>query len=104
MNSHTNRKGLKSAELLIKYTWLRDHEAFTSTDCEIGVVDWERINQHDWNFKQAIMIEVLKFLLTEESNVSLDDLMALNDIDRQAVLISLNSKFTVNELEENLRR
>lgn len=104
MNTQNSRKALKSAELLIKYTWLRDHEAFRSTDCEIGVIDWEAINTTNWNFKQAILIEVLKFLLVEESNVSLDDLMALDELDRQAVIVALNSKFAVNELEENLRK
>lgn len=104
MNTQNSRKALKSAELLIKYTWLRDHEAFRSTDCEIGVIDWEAINRTNWNFKQAILIEVLKFLLVEESNVSLDDLMALDELDRQAVIVALNSKFAVNELEENLRK
>lgn len=104
MNTQNSRKALKSAEVLIKYTWLRDHEAFRSTDCEIGVIDWEAINTTNWNFKQAILIEVLKFLLVEESNVSLDDLMALDELDRQAVIVALNSKFAVNELEENLRK
>jgi len=99
-----NRKKLKSAETLIKYSWMRNHDSFKTTDCEVGQIDWSFINQTNWNFHQAIMIEVLKFLLLEESNVSLDDLMALNPLDRQAIITALNVKFAVTELQENLER
>lgn len=103
MNNESMKKR-KAAETLIKYSWLRDHKAFLGTDCEIGVIDWETINDFNWNwsFQQQIMIEVFKFLLLEESNVSLDDLMALNAVDRQAVIMALNAKFSINDLNENL--
>lgn len=102
--NNQDRNKLKSAEVLIKYTWLRNHEALKTTDCEIGDIDWDRILKNDWTFHEAILIEVLKFLLLEESNVSLDDLMALNEFDRQAVIVALNIKFSVNDLEENLKK
>jgi hypothetical protein len=95
-------KSAHAAEILIKYSWLRDHEAFAGTDCEINVIDWNKINNFDWSFQQAIMIEVFKFITLEESNVSLDDLLALNPMDRQAVLTAINAKFSVKELQENL--
>jgi hypothetical protein len=103
MNNDAMKKR-KAAETLVKYSWLRDHKAFLKTDCEIGVIDWETINDFDWqwSFQQQIMIEVFKFLLLEESNVSLDDLMTLNPMDRQAVIMALNVKFSINELTENL--
>lgn len=102
--NNESMKRRKAAETLIKYSWMRDHKAFAGTDCEIGVIDWETINDFDWNwsFQQQIMIEVFKFLLLEESNVSFDDLMALNPVDRQAVIMALNAKFSINDLNENL--
>ena len=102
--SNESMKKRKSAETLVKYSWMREHQAFLGTDCEIGVIDWETINDFkwEWSFQQQIMIEVFKFLLLEESNVSLDDLMALNPVDRQAVIMAINAKFSINELNENL--
>jgi hypothetical protein len=99
-----NRKKLKSAEVLIKYSWMSDHQGFKTTDCEMGVIDWALIERTNWTFHQAILVEVLKFLVLEESNVSLDDLMALYPYDRQAVLTALNVKFAVTELQENLEK
>ena len=102
--SNESMKKRKSAETLVKYSWMREHPAFLGTDCEIGVIDWETINDFkwEWSFQQQIMIEVFKFLLLEESNVSLDDLMALNPVDRQAVIMAINAKFSINDLNENL--
>jgi hypothetical protein len=99
-----NRKKLKSAEVLIKYSWMRNHESFKTTDCEMGNIDWDLIEKTNWTFHQAIMVEVLKFLVLEESNVSLDDLMALYPYDRQAVITALNVKFALTELQENLEK
>jgi hypothetical protein len=102
--SNESMKKRKSAETLVKYSWMREHPAFLGTDCEIGVIDWETINDFkwEWSFQQQILIEVFKFLLLEESNVSLDDLMALNPVDRQAVIMAINAKFSINDLNENL--
>ena len=96
-------KNAKSAESLIRYTWMRSHPSFATTDCGIGVVDWEKINSTQWTFHQQILIEVLKFLTVEESNVCLDDLLVLKPEERQAVILCLNEKFALTELEENLR-
>jgi hypothetical protein len=48
------------------------------------------------------MIEVFKFITLEESNISLDDLLALSPVDRQAVIVAINAKFSIKELQENL--
>jgi hypothetical protein len=42
-------------------------------------------------------------LTVEESNVSLDDLLVLKPDERQTVIMCLNEKFALSELEENLR-
>jgi hypothetical protein len=96
-------KNAKSAESLIRFTWMRSHPSFSTTDCEIGVVDWNKINSTQWTFHQQILIEVLKFLTVEESNVCLDDLLVLKPEERQTVILCLNEKFALTELEENLR-
>jgi hypothetical protein len=96
-------KNAKSAESLIRFTWMRSHPSFATTDCGIGVVDWDKINSTQWTFHQQILIEVLKFLTVEESNVSLDDLLVLKPEERQTVILCLNEKFSLTELEENLR-
>lgn len=94
----------KAAEMLIRYSWMNDHPAFQSTDCQIGVIDWEKINSTDWNFQEQILVEVFKFITTEESNVQLDDLLALDQVNRGAALLALQEKFKVIDLEENLQK
>lgn len=96
-------KNAKSAESLIKFTWMRTHPSFATTDCTIGVIDWEKINSTQWTFHQHILLEVFKFLTIEESNVALDDLLVLKPEERLAVIMCINEKFQINELEENLR-
>lgn len=101
IQDHT--KKLRSAEVLLKYSSLRNHPTFKTTDCQIGQVDWDLINKTNWTFHQAVLVEVFKFILLEESNVSLDDLMVLDPLDRQAIILALNTRFEINALEENLR-
>jgi hypothetical protein len=93
----------RAAEILIRYSWMKDHPAFQNTDCQIGVIDWNPINNAEWNFNQQILIEVFKFITTEESNVQLDDLLALNPVDRGAALLAIQEKFKTQTLEENIR-
>lgn len=93
----------RAAEILIRYSWMKDHPAFQNTDCQIGVIDWEAINNTEWNFNQQILIEVFKFITAEESNVQLDDLLALNPVDRGAALLAIQEKFKTQPLEENIR-
>lgn len=95
---------VRSADHLIKYTWMRNHPSFNTSDCSIGQIDWELINKTQWTFHQQILVEVLKFLTIEESNVSLDDLLVLKPEELQVVLLCLKEKFNVDNLEENLRR
>jgi hypothetical protein len=95
-------KKRKAAETLVKYSWMRNHDGFKGTDCEIGVIDWETINAQEWTFEQQVLVEVFKFLLGIESNASLDDLLALTPVDRQAAVMAIQAKFSLNDLEENL--
>ncbi len=95
-------KKRKAAETLVKYSWMRDHDGFKGTDCEIGVIDWETINRQEWSFEEQVLVEVFKFLLGIESNASLDDLLALTPVDRQAAVMAIQAKFSLNDLEENL--
>jgi hypothetical protein len=95
-------KKRKAAETLVKYSWMRDHDGFKGTDCEIGVIDWETINKQEFTFEQQVLVEVFKFLLGIESNASLDDLLALTPVDRQAAVMAIQAKFSLNDLEENL--
>jgi hypothetical protein len=98
----TDLKKRKAAETLVRYSWMRDHDGFKGTDCEIGVINWETINNQEWSFEQQVLVEVFKFLLGVESNASLDDLLALSPVDRQAAVMAIQARFSMNNLEENL--
>jgi hypothetical protein len=78
------------------------HPAFSTTDCEVNIIDWDRIDGHDWSLKEQILVEVLRFITSDESNVQLEDLLTLTQLEQQAVLVSLNVALTTQSLEENL--
>lgn len=96
-------KKIHSANLLIKLTWMREHAAFRTTDCEINQVDWKTIDAYDYEFREQVMVEVLRFLLTGSSNVQLEDLLTLDDTELYAVILALGERFKYMELEENLK-
>lgn len=97
----TNKR-YKAASILLRTTWMEDHPAFNTTDCEVNSIDWNKIDSYDWSLPEQVMIEVLRFILCDESNVQLEDLLMLSRIDQMAVLLSLNYALSDQALEENL--
>lgn len=93
-------KKIHSADILMKMTWMRDHPAFRTTDCEINQIDWAMIDSYEFSYQEGVMIEVLRFLLTGSSNAQLEDLLALNDTDLYAVILALGERFKIPEFEE----
>ena len=91
-----------SAQILIRHTFMRDHDAFKTTDIEIGQIDWERILDCEYSKHELILINVLEFLLEDSGEVSLPDLLELNSDDRQVVLLALHERFNAMPLQENL--
>lgn len=78
------------------------HPAMQSTDCEVSQIDWLTIDSHDWSLKEQVLIEVLRFVTTNQSNVQLDDLLSLTQLEQHAVLLSLTQSLSSYSLEENL--
>jgi hypothetical protein len=97
-----NYKRFQAASLLVRTTWMDTHPAFSTTDCEVNIIDWDRIDGYDWSLKEQILVEVLRFITSDESNVQLEDLLTLTQLEQQAVLVSLNVALTTQSLEENL--
>jgi hypothetical protein len=91
-----------SAQILIRHTFMRDHDAFKTTDIEIGQIDWDRIINCEYSSDELILINVLEFLLEDSGEVFLTDLLELNDDDRQVVLLALHERFNAMPLQENL--
>ena len=81
---------------------MQDHDAFKTTDIEIGQIDWERILDCEYSEDELILINVLEFLLEDSGEVSLPDLLELNSNDRQVVLLALHERFNAMPLQENL--
>jgi hypothetical protein len=81
---------------------MQDHDAFKTTDIEIGQIDWERILRFEYSENELILINVLEFLLEDSGEVSLPDLLELNSNDRQVVLLALHERFNAMPLQENL--
>lgn len=97
-----NNKRFQAAHILVRTTWMDSHPALKTTDCEVNQIDWQAIDSYDWSLKEQILIEVLRFVTTNESNVQLEDLLTLSQIEQQAVLLSLTQVLSNYSLEENL--
>jgi hypothetical protein len=95
-------KKIHSAQMLIRHTFMNTHDAFKTTDCEIGQIDWDRILSAEYTKEEFILVSVLEFLLEGDSELQIKDLLELNENDQQAVILALNERFKMTSLEENL--
>jgi hypothetical protein len=83
-------------------TWMREHEAFVTTDLDINVVDWKRIDSHEWTRTQTVLVEVLRFINCGESLMRLSEINLLSEDERRVVALAINMLYNENPLEENL--
>ena len=92
----------KVASNLVKMTWMREHEAFVTTDLDINVVDWKRIDFHEWTRTQTVLVEVLRFINCGESLMRLSEINLLSEDERRVVALAINMLYNESPLEENL--
>jgi hypothetical protein len=92
----------KVASNLVKMTWMREHEAFITTDLDINVVDWKRIDSHEWTRTQTVLVEVLRFINCGESLMRLSEINLLSEDERRVVALAINMLYNESPLEENL--
>jgi len=83
-------------------TWMREHEAFVTTDLDINVVDWKRIDSHEWTRTQTVLVEVLRFINCGESLMRLSEINLLSEDERRVVALAINMLYNESPLEENL--
>jgi hypothetical protein len=90
------------ASNLVKMTWMREHEAFVTTDLDINVVDWKRIDSHEWTRTERVLVEVLRFINCGESLIRLSEINLLSEDERRVVALAIHMLYNENPLEENL--
>jgi hypothetical protein len=91
-----------AAQILIRHTFMQDHDSFKTTDIEIGQIDWDRILDTEYSKEELILVNVLEFLLEDTGQIELSDLLELSLDDMQVVLLALNARFNPTPLQENL--
>jgi hypothetical protein len=92
----------KVASNLVKMTWLRDHQALTTTDLDINQIDWKTIDSFEWDRTQKVLIEVLRFINCGESLIRLSEINLLSQDEKRIVALSINMLYNDLGLEENL--
>jgi hypothetical protein len=92
----------KAADLLIKMTVLNTHDAFSSSEVSINIVDWEAIQKGIYTKNESILVEVFRFILLDNGHVYLNDLMELTPIERESVFLALELKFRRHEYQETI--
>lgn len=88
----SNRK-MEAAEILVRYSSLSSLPALMSSEISINQIDWEKIGNSELTKQEEVLIDVLRFIVLDQSTASLMDLLALNDVDLHAVLLAINSKY-----------
>lgn len=98
-----------ASEQLVQTTWMADNKLFANHDA-VTPVDWAKvwdvvddIDNAEFDANELVMIAVLEFLCGSEMvEVSLDEIAALPDMERRAVIDALRLKWSRTELQENL--
>jgi hypothetical protein len=92
----------KVASNLVKMTWMREHEAFVTTDLDINRIDWKTIDAYEWTRTQTVLVEVLRFINCGESLMRLSEINLLSEDERRVVALAINMLYNESPLEENL--
>jgi hypothetical protein len=92
----------KVASNLVKMTWMREHEAFITTDLDINRIDWKTIDAYEWTRTQTVLVEVLRFINCGESLMRLSEINLLSEDERRVVALAINMLYNESPLEENL--
>jgi hypothetical protein len=92
----------KVASNLVKMTWMREHEAFVTTDLDINRIDWKTIDAYEWTRTQTVLVEVLRFINCGESLIRLSEINLLSEDERRIVALAINMLYNESPLEENL--
>jgi len=98
-----------ASEQLVQTTWMADNKLFNNHDA-VTPVDWAKvwdvvddIDNAEFDANELVMIAVLEFLCGSEMvEVSLDEIAALPEMERRAVIDALRLKWSKVELQENL--
>jgi len=91
-----------AAQILMRHTFMDDHDSFKTTEIEIGQIDWNTILDCEYERSELILINVLEFLLEDAGDIELVHLLELSEDDRQVVLLALTERFNPTPLQENL--
>lgn len=86
----------EAAEILVRYSSLENLPALKTSEISINQIDWQKIDGSELSKQEATLIEVLRFILLDQTYIGLADLLCLNDVDLNAVLLALNSKYNGN--------
>jgi len=87
------KDSLTAADLLVRYSSLDNLPALSTSEISINKIDWERLENSELTKQEEILIEVLRFILLEQTGLSVSSLLLLNDLDLKAVLLALNTKY-----------
>lgn len=92
----------KVAANIVKMTWMREHQAFATTDLDINVVDWKMIDKQEWTRTEKVLVEFLRFINCGESLLRLSEINLLSQDEKRVVALSLHMLYNDLGLEENL--
>lgn len=86
-------KTIDAAEILVRYSSLNKHPGLQNSEIGIGQINWVTISMTEMTRQEETLVEVLRLIMIGESTANLKDLLALSDLDLQAVLLALKSKY-----------
>jgi len=102
LNNDVRKIKAHAASTLIKMTCLKDDLVLASMDIETGNINWEVLDSIERSNEEFVIYEVLKLILTSNSDLDLESILILENYDREAVLLALHTAFGLQQLDEQL--
>lgn len=87
------KNNIAAAEILVSYSSLNNLPALSTSEISINQIDWEKIETSTLSKQESVLIEILRFILLNQTAAHVSDLLVLNDVDLRAVLLALDTKF-----------
>jgi hypothetical protein len=102
LNNEQRKIKTHAASTLIKMTCLKDDEILGSMSIETNQINWEVLDSIERLLSEKIIYEVLKVILTDKCELSINDLLLLDIMNREAVLLALHTAFGLQQIDEQL--
>lgn len=102
LNNDAWKMRCHAASMLVKMTSLKNDDILGSMEINTNQVNWEVLDTIERTLTEKILYEVFKVILTDKCSLSVNDLLVLDIMNREAALLALHAAFGLQQLDAEL--